>query len=129
MFDPGTGGSLEMEAPDTTAGAIHMDGSFDVAHVAPGAHCVMVQGSFGLARRVMMSPSGLNWPFLTAAVNAAGSFVLEGAFPLAYTVSLQMPEGSYIKTVGLGCQVPAGGRIQLTSGAGPMTILLATPAT
>jgi hypothetical protein len=84
MFDPGTGGSLEMEAPDTTASAIHMDGSFDVAHVAPGAHCVMVQGSFGLARREI-DVSDKDVENVALAISAPfelkGSVVVEAALP------------------------------------------------
>lgn len=160
-------GSLGAEG-NLEAAAIRVDGSFDVPHVSPGTHCVMVQGTFGLARRdisvsdkdvenvalaiaapfelkgsvvvegtlpepfeklrVMMSPVGLETLFLHSPVNPDGSFVLDGAFPLAYAVSLQMPEGSYLKTIRMGNQESADGRIHVTSGAEPMTILLATDA-
>jgi len=63
----------------------------------------------------------------SAQVRADGSFVLENAQPLTYSLQYDgLPENAYIKSISLNGREAPDGRINLTSGADTLKLIVAT---
>lgn len=62
----------------------------------------------------------------SAQVKPDGSFVIPEVTPDVYEVVVGAPAGFYVKSIRLGDAEAPNGRIDLTQGSGPVTVLLAT---
>ncbi|HEV8041751.1 MAG TPA: carboxypeptidase-like regulatory domain-containing protein [Bryobacteraceae bacterium] len=62
----------------------------------------------------------------SAEVKPDGSFVISDVVPDVYEITVGVAQGAYVKSIRLGDAEVQDGRIDLTQGSGPVTVLLGT---